>query len=88
MRPVRRSTLARSKCVITVVRCMSKTEASSSIGTPRELHQDELGQSFVGQSGLFLAERWDGSMGRSVTPLTRENAVSDAPRCRGWNNVP
>src|SRR5204863_4661630 len=28
----------------------------------------------TGQSGLFLADRWDGSMGRSVTPLTRENA--------------
>ena len=39
------------------------------------MHQDDLGYLLVGQSGLFLAERWDGSMGRSVTPLTRENAV-------------
>ena len=29
----------------------------------------------MGQSGLLLADRGDGSMGRSVTALTRENAV-------------
>ena len=35
----------------------------------------QLGTLRIGQSGLLLADRWDGSMGRSVTPLTSENAV-------------
>jgi hypothetical protein len=39
------------------------------------VHGDELGNSLLGQSRLFMVERWDGSMGRSVTPLTSENAV-------------
>jgi hypothetical protein len=29
----------------------------------------------IGQTSLFLLDRWDGSMGRSVTLLTRENAA-------------
>ena len=29
----------------------------------------------IAYSGLFLTDRWDGSMGRSVAALTRENAV-------------
>ena len=39
------------------------------------MHRQELGYLVSGQTGLHLTERWDGSMGRSVTSLTRENAV-------------
>jgi hypothetical protein len=36
---------------------------------------EDLSSVGIGKLGLFSAERWDESMGRSVTPLTRENAV-------------
>ena len=35
----------------------------------------DLGSLRIGQSRLFLAERWDGSMGHPITPVTRENAL-------------
>ena len=41
---------------------------------PRLIALDDLGSLWIGQSGLFLAERWDGSMGHPITSLTRENA--------------
>src|SRR5204863_9545823 len=34
----------------------------------------DLGSLQFGQTRLFLTERWDGSIGRSITPLTTENA--------------
>jgi hypothetical protein len=44
-------------------------------GFPGEVSVAELRSLGIGQSGLLLTDRWDGSMGRSVTPVTRENAV-------------
>jgi hypothetical protein len=43
--------------------------------TPRFVPPDNLGSLRIDQSRLFLTERWDESRGRSVTSLTRENAL-------------
>jgi hypothetical protein len=44
-------------------------------GLSRQVPPQEPGSLRIGQSSLFLADRRDGWMGRSVTPLTRENAA-------------
>jgi hypothetical protein len=42
---------------------------------PGRVAPHDLGTSRIGQPRLFLAERWDGSMGHPITSLTRENAA-------------
>jgi hypothetical protein len=42
---------------------------------PRFVPPDNLGSLRIGQSRLFLAERWDGSMGHPIAPLTSEDSL-------------
>jgi hypothetical protein len=44
-------------------------------GFTSEVAIEQFGSLRIAQSGLLLAERWDGSMGRSVTALTSEDAA-------------